>query len=80
MELYLNMPEEVRTDLLIKYLHKVFLLTFRDFFMVKRPTGTREFYTWNNQDYRSFMVEVFKCIEPWRCENRHQILEEHEEA
>ena len=52
MELYLNMPEEVRTDLLIKYLHKVFLLTFRDFFMVKKIIGVRQYYTWNHIDFK----------------------------
>lgn len=57
-----QMPEEQQVKLITNYLYKDFILKFYKFFRVQKPNMI--YYTWADQTYREFMVDILNNLEP----------------
>ena len=54
-----------------EYLYKDFLHNFRILFQI--PKSDNEFFTWEDQVYRDFMIELLQNLEP-RHEEKGTVL------
>mmetsp|Transcript_10851 Transcript_10851/g.18162 ORF Transcript_10851/g.18162 Transcript_10851/m.18162 type:complete len:747 (+) Transcript_10851:337-2577(+) len=70
--LLLQLPEEVQNKIFTGFLYSDFLKTFRDTFTIPRDykkwleekARYSDYFSWNDQDYREFMIRVFMNLEP----------------
>ena len=71
-----QMPISVQDKLLTNYLFAEFLNNFTDFFKIGKgkcmlgASKIRSFYTWNDEIYRDFMINLLLMLEPY-MENKN---------
>ena len=74
-----KLPAEKVNSLILSYLFKGFIWTFSDFFRIEKDfkltatVGKKNFFTWNDDEYRDFMIYVISNLEPFE-ELKHTIL------
>ena len=75
-----ELPEHVQNEIYKSFLFSSFLQKFKDFFTIEKESdpdlyqGTQpEFYSWEDSDYRDFMMEFLQNLEP-RLEKAGSIL------
>ena len=65
-----ELPEFVQNDIYKFFLFSHFLSKFRETFKIPKPSGTnkvdinKKFYTWEDTEYRDFMMEILTHLEP----------------
>ena len=80
-----QLPESVQDKLLTNYLFAEFLNTFTDFFKISKgktmlgASMIRSFYTWTDEIYRDFMINLLLKLEPFIEKKNVQIIRELEE-
>jgi len=80
-----QLPVHVQDKLMTNYLFAEFLNIFTDFFKVSKGKAMlgankiRSFYTWNDEIYRDFMINLLLNLEPYMENKNVQIIKELEE-
>lgn len=60
--LYEQLPEDVQIATVTKAIHADFIVKFFKFFRFQKPN--RQFYTWMDQQYQEFMMDILFSLEP----------------
>ena len=74
-----ELPEFVQNDIYKFFLFSHFLSKFRETFTIPKPGGANQrdknqkFYTWEDTEYRDFMMQILTQLEP-RLEKAQSIL------
>ena len=81
-----QLPEFVQNKLISHYLFGDFLMSYMDFFRILNAPASlccttilRKYYTWNDQEYRDFMVSILTSLEPFREGKKVTLIEEFDE-
>ena len=68
MNIFEQLPHNVRESIYKNFLFSKFLKKFKRTFEISNMiiNNQNSFYTWSNQVYRDFMIEILQALEPIR--------------
>lgn len=83
----IELPEQVQDAIYQNFLYDEYLLSFKDYFKIPREIDApihdmryTNYYDWEDQEYRSFMMHLLTHLEPRHEVGNTILLEELEEV
>ena len=81
-----ELPDHIKANIYKDFLFQDFLELFRVHFLFKKPEvdqvkdGLVVFFTWDDQQYSSFMIRICQSLEPRYYEQKEYIFQEGEDV
>lgn len=75
LDIFGQIPDEIQDNLYEKFLYSSFLLDYRKYFIFEKKFSElpHNYYSWRDNQYRDFMTEILRNLEP-RAEPKDSIL------